>query len=398
MRILHTSDWHLGKKLYRESRIDEQKLFLEWLLTEIEDQKIDVLIIAGDIFDVPNPPNDAHKLYNDFLNQAQALCHSIIIISGNHDSGDFLRATQTFTREKNIYIFDKLQPNKKDNQLTLSIANTSVDFSLLPYFRNIDLFQYYQNEFSLNESDSKNEKPENWRMQVLEHALSPKKSKNKKIAISHHAFGNYSATGSEHTLSLSGMEHLSLALFKDHDYVALGHIHQYQKLSENPLSYYTGSPIPMRFSERRNKFYNIIHINDENELSVEKREIPIFREIIQINTDSNKYLEDIKNHLSDLNSPLIAFVEVKIKMLTTLAGMNETIKELCEKYQTKLLNIIPLLEVQKDESEKIIDIHDLSATELFEIYYKEKYPEATLTKNLKNKFHDLLKEIQDEDS
>ncbi len=390
MRVLHTSDWHLGKKIYRESRLEEQADFLKWLLAEIEDQSIDVLIIAGDIFDVPTPPNDAHKLYNDFLNSACKLCHSIIIISGNHDSGDFLKATQTFTEEKNIYIFDKLRPIKKENELKLNINGQVVNFTCLPYFRNIELHQYYQANFE-------QDKPESWREDSLTH-LMQNDYENCKIAISHHAYGNYSATGSEHTLSLAGLDSLSLGIFKDYDYVALGHIHQYQKLSSKPLSFYTGSPIPMRFSESKQKYYNLLDIKN-NQINIEKREIPSFREIIQIKTNSENYIEDINLALTDIDSRRMPFIEVKIKMLSTLAGMSETIKDLCEKHSAKLLNIIPILEyIDEENEENKIDIQKLSPLELFEVYYHSKYPNSEVNQSLKSKFNELISEIKNEDS
>lgn len=391
MKILHTSDWHLGKKLYRYNRIEEQREFLKWLLCEIEDRSIDILIIAGDIFDVPSPSNEAHKLYNDFLSSCSQVCHSIIIISGNHDSGDFLKATESFTHEKNIYVYDKIHEKKEHNYLQITKDNQTIELALLPYFRNIDLYNYHSHEIG---GDKENP---NWRIEAIEHLLDCS-SKHVKFVVSHHAFGNYSATGSEHTLSLSGIEQLSLKLFKNFDYAALGHIHQYQKLSESPYTYYTGSPLPMRFSESKNKAYNLIEVEKNEIKEIKKISIPTFRELVQIKTNSKTYIEDIREQLKDINSPLTPYIEVKIRMEESLSGMAQTIKGLCEEYKCELLNIIPILAFQENDEESIVEIDKLSPLELLQIYYQEKYPEKELNTQLKNKFNELLSEIKNEDS
>jgi exonuclease SbcD len=386
VNILHTSDWHLGKKLYRYSRVEEQKYFLKWLTTELKKNNIHILIIAGDIFDVPSPPNDAHRLYYDFLEVAQKNCEHIIILSGNHDSGDFLKATSPILEDKNIHIFDKLQSKREDNYLQVEVQNKKLTFCALPYFRNVELHRYYSEQFPELDKD------EEWKLKVLEDLFYNSPKSDFKIAISHHAFGDYSATGSEHTLSLSGLEKLKTDIFKDYDYVALGHIHQNQKIKGPCPIYYSGSPIPLRFSETSKKYYNLLKA--ENELSVEKIEIPVFRKIIQIKTDSNNYLTDIKRKLETLNEELTPYIEIKIIMHDSITGMAETIKSLCEQYQCELLNIIALLaNIEKEDDWKQIKIHELSHEEILDQFYQEKFPDKEIPKHLKRKFKLILDEI-----
>ena len=391
IKILHTSDWHLGKKLYRFSRLEEQELILKWFVSELSKNAIDILIIAGDIFDVPSPPNDAHKLYYEFLNEAQKYCHKIIITSGNHDSGDFLKASSPIIKEKNIYIFDKLHSQRQENYLNFEYNGKSISICNLPYFRNIDLHRYYQ------ENLSEHEKNDDWKLNVLEDLFNHTPKADIKLATGHHAFGDYSATGSEHTLSLSGLEKLSTNIFKSFDYVALGHIHQMQKIKGPCPIYYSGSPLPLRFNESEKKYYNLISY--DSELTIERIQIPNYRKIIQIKTNSYNYIEEIKTKLQDIKSNLRPYIEIKITMHESLTGMAETIKNLCDQHNCELLNIIALLaqdEVQEDE--KSINIHELSQTEIFEEFYKEKYPDSELPKHLKDKFKLILEEINNEGS
>ena len=99
MKILHTSDWHLGRSLYGKKRYDEFSEFLDWLGKTIEEECIDLLLVAGDIFDTSTPSNRAQKLYYRFLCRvAGSCCRHIVVIAGNHDSPSFLNAPKEHTQ------------------------------------------------------------------------------------------------------------------------------------------------------------------------------------------------------------------------------------------------------------------------------------------------------------
>ncbi|WP_372656201.1 exonuclease SbcCD subunit D, partial [Halobacteriovorax sp.] len=145
MKILHTSDWHLGKKLYKVSRIKEQELFLDWLSKYIIHENIDILLISGDIFDVPTPPNEALKLYFNFLKTlSEKKQIPIFIIGGNHDSSNFLEAPAPFLELNNIHVVGNLNELAKDNYSpyvhNIEIKGEEVSICLLPYFRTHELF------------------------------------------------------------------------------------------------------------------------------------------------------------------------------------------------------------------------------------------------------------------
>ncbi len=105
MRILHTSDWHLGQNLMFKERKNEHEKFLAWLIQFIKDNKIDVLIVAGDIFDTGTPPNYALKLYYNFLRQLpESGCLASVIIGGNHDSVSNLHTAEELLKFFNVHI------------------------------------------------------------------------------------------------------------------------------------------------------------------------------------------------------------------------------------------------------------------------------------------------------
>ena len=143
MKILHTSDWHLGRTLYGKKRYAEFSAFLNWLAKTIEQENIDVLLVAGDIFDTSTPGNQAQQLYYKFLCQAAAsCCRHIVIIAGNHDSPSFLNAPRELLRSLDVHVVALIS---EDNEEEVIVLNNSQDDSpemivcAVPYLRDRDV-------------------------------------------------------------------------------------------------------------------------------------------------------------------------------------------------------------------------------------------------------------------
>ena len=118
MNLLHTSDWHLGRTLYGKKRDDEFTAFLDWLLQTIEKEAIDVLIVAGDVFDTSAPSHFAQKLYYQFLCQvAASSCRHVVVIAGNHDSPSFINAPQDLLAALNVHVIGQACENLADEVL-----------------------------------------------------------------------------------------------------------------------------------------------------------------------------------------------------------------------------------------------------------------------------------------
>ncbi|MEB2332384.1 MAG: exonuclease subunit SbcD, partial [Nitrosomonas sp.] len=112
MKILHTSDWHIGKTLYGRKRYDEFEAFFSWLVETIEQEQVDVLLIAGDIFDTSTPGNRSQQLYYRFLHRvAASTCRHVVIIAGNHDSPSFLSAPRELLRALDVHVTGSLSGN-----------------------------------------------------------------------------------------------------------------------------------------------------------------------------------------------------------------------------------------------------------------------------------------------
>ncbi len=396
-RFFHTSDWHLGKKLFKESRLPEQEAFLSWLLVQIKKEKPNVLCISGDIFDTPHPSSEAQALYYGFLKEAVSENElEIFIISGNHDSGRFLEAPIPFLKDQSIHIVGSLEGQKR----TYSYHREGVSYHLFPYFRSHELYNYARTNFpeelgAIEKADATSETI--GLLNKLVDSLFEFKEGQKNVLLAHHLFGNGELSGSELGLSLSGLESIPLSLLKERfDYVALGHLHNHQYLSRtDPIVCYSGSPISFRFSERKNKKMNMVSLENQN-LEVEELAIPVFRQLYELKLTPENYKENLLELVKNQSEEkLESFLEVQIKSNIPLKGISDEIRSLIEQSPIKLLSLQTKITGHKEADKEMRDSKDISAEELFEQFYLNKYEgENNLPIELKNLFNDLLTEAR----
>lgn len=332
------------------------------------------MALAGDVFDSPTPPHSALKIYYDFLKKATDLGVHCVIISGNHDSQGLINAPGELLKEKKIVLAPGLGTDPLNSVVKINTPKGEVWIKALPYFRNYELIKYAQARGLFNEEDSRED--------IFKAALKdffqtwPKGRPKAKLLMAHHVFGNYSPTGSEHFIGLTGIESIPLDMLKDEvDYVALGHIHKYQHLSSVPETYYTGSPIQMRFSEKKEKYVNLLSIDGPGNLEIEKTQIPVGRELIQIKTNSETFIDDITKRLAEPSSALTPYVEVQMDMKEAKTGLVDLLKSVCEEQEAELLSFLPNIGSADFEEEQKVDVSELNILELFKRFFKEKFPE-----------------------
>ncbi|OUR95317.1 hypothetical protein A9Q84_15885 [Halobacteriovorax marinus] len=396
MRIVHTSDWHLGKKLYRASRIDEQHLFLTWLSDYLITNKVDILLISGDVFDVPTPPNEALKHYFNFLKELTTKSHiQIFIIGGNHDSSHFLEAPSPFLKLSGIHVIGNLTEFIKGNiepyLKEVTIAGETTTIVMLPYFRTHELYNLGK-KWDID--------PELGLLPVIEKCLSimSDSASGKKILMAHHLFGSYEESGSEQGLSLSGIDSIPTAILEDFDYVALGHIHKAQTLrKETPIIHYSGSPMSFRFSETTTKTMSQIEISN-GKLTNELIEIKQFDKLLRVNCnyqDLDIYKDEVISSWKD-QSDIKVYLEMKVKTSEPIASLAEKLREEFSENGITLLSFqtIVIDNSEKEEEEHFLE-KSLRTEELFDMYYKKKYPESEeVPRPLREDFYSLLESVR----
>lgn len=264
LTILHTSDWHLGRRLYGRMRYEEFEAFLSWLQETISAHKVDVLIVAGDIFDTMTPSNRAQALYYEFLGKVSKLCcEHIVIVAGNHDSPTFLDAPSKVLKFLNIHVIGTACDDLNDEVLVLDAVDGTPHciIAAVPYLRDRDVRGSHAGE----SMDCKDTNVIKGIRAHYDEVASIAKARQAHLSDAHQrhipiiATGHLFAAGSKTTeddgvrdLYVGSLGQISADMFDDgFDYVALGHLHVPQRVGGCEHIRYSGSPIAMGFGEAK---------------------------------------------------------------------------------------------------------------------------------------------------
>ena len=264
LTILHTSDWHLGRRLYGRMRYEEFEAFLSWLQETISAQKVDVLIVAGDIFDTMTPSNRAQALYYEFLGKVSKLCcEHIVIVAGNHDSPTFLDAPSKVLKFLNVHVIGTACDDLNDEVLVLDAIDGTPHciIAAVPYLRDRDVRGSHAGE----SMDCKDANVIKGIRAHYDEVASIAKARQEHLSDAHQrhipiiATGHLFAAGSKTTeddgvrdLYVGSLGQISADMFDDgFDYVALGHLHVPQRVGGCEHIRYSGSPIAMGFGEAK---------------------------------------------------------------------------------------------------------------------------------------------------
>lgn len=304
VRFLHTSDWHLGQYFYGHSRQHEHQQFLSWLIVQIQEKQPDALLIAGDIFDVINPASSAQKQLYQFLADAHAVAPHMqtLMIAGNHDSGYRIEQVEpllekynakavgviAWNADKTLQIEHLLQPIYNQHHETVAWCLT------LPFLRSAEITGY--NEQTTNSQNA----IAYLHQQLIAEAKKRKTADQALILMSHAHMQGGETSDSERPIIIGNEEALSINLFDDViDYVALGHLHKPQKVGE-PHIRYSGSPIPLSFSEEKYK-HQVLEVTidptqtTENRIQLNSLQIPRSVELFKISDELQSVFEQLKN-------------------------------------------------------------------------------------------------------
>ncbi len=259
MKILHTSDWHLGRTLYGRKRYEEFEAMLTWLAETIVREQVDVLLVAGDVFDSSTPSHRAQEIYYRFLCRVASACHHVVIIAGNHDSPSFLNAPKALLRALHVHVIGAACDPLADELLLLTHRDGSpaVLVCAVPYLRDRDIRVAEAGE-SLEDKERKlTEGLRQHYAAVVGLAERQRQALGGAIPIM--AMGHLFTAGGQtvegdgvRALYVGSVAYVPAALFPDSlAYLALGHLHVPQTVNGSEVMRYSGSPLPMGFGEAR---------------------------------------------------------------------------------------------------------------------------------------------------
>ena len=291
MKLLHTSDWHIGRKLYGRNRYEEFEAFLTWLVDTIQQQGVDALLIAGDIFDTSTPSNRAQELYYRFLCRvAGSSCRHVVVVAGNHDSPSFLNAPRELLRALNVYVLGAITDNPEDEVLILRNSDGAPQLIVcaVPYLRDRDI--------RLAEAGESTEDKERKLIEgVRKHyadvvALAEQKRADLGTEIPIIATGHLFTAGGQtidgdgvRELYVGSLAHVTAGIFPTSlSYLALGHLHVPQKVNDSELMRYSGSPLPMGFGEAKQQKSVCLVEFGGTEATVRLIDVPVFQQLERI--------------------------------------------------------------------------------------------------------------------
>lgn len=301
MRIIHTSDWHLGQHFYTKSRAVEHRAFLAWLIEQIEQHQVDVLIVAGDIFDSGSPPSYARELYNRFVVELQSTGCQLIILAGNHDSVATLNESRELLSCLNTQVVADTQsdPEGAIIQLMDRQGQLAALLCAIPFIRPRDVLISQAGQSASDKQNALMQGIADYYMQCYQRADQLRQSLQRQIPII--ASGHLTTVGvttseSERDIYIGTLDAFPAQHFPPADYIALGHIHRGQKVANSEHIRYSGSPIPLSFDEvGKTKSVLLVEFAGASLSQITPLEIPVFQPMALIKGD----MQQIESALSE---------------------------------------------------------------------------------------------------
>ena len=277
MKIMHLSDLHLGKRVNEFSMLEDQIYILNEIINIIDEQKPKVIILAGDIYDKPIPPAEAVEIFDDFLYKLSKRNLYVFIISGNHDSAERIAFGSRLFDKSGIY----LSPVYNGKILPIPVDDEcgDINFYMLPFIKPVHVRRFFPDAPISTYTDALNT--------VITDMDIDNTKRN--ILITHQFVTGSSRTESE-DISVGGSDNVDADIFKDFDYVALGHIHRSQSCGSEYIRY-CGTPLKYSFSESKDtKSITVIDIKEKGDIKLDFIPLTPLRDMVEIKGSYNELM------------------------------------------------------------------------------------------------------------
>lgn len=260
MRFLHLSDLHLGKRVNEFSMLEDQAYILKEILNIIDEQKVEAVLIAGDVYDKVIPSAEAVRLLDDFLTRLAARELPVFLISGNHDSAERVAFGSRLMSSRQIYLSPVFESDVEP--ITVSDRYGEINIYMLPFVKPSLVKRVYPEEEIITYQDAVNA--------AVQHMQIDTDKRNILLA---HQFVTGAARCDSEEMSVGGLDDVDAAIFDGFDYVALGHLHGPQKIGKETVRY-SGTPLKYSFSEANHKKAAVI-VDMEEKGTVNIQQIPL---------------------------------------------------------------------------------------------------------------------------
>jgi len=401
MKVLHTSDWHLGQQFYDHQREKEHQHFLDWLISALNDEKIDLLLVSGDIYHTATPPSSAEQQLYQFIKQVKQICPAlhIVIIAGNHDSANRIETAKPLLKQFDTHVIGRFEKNNPAACLIqLKTANGHAQVVAMPFLRPADVTFDTQDDNAYQHGVTK-------AYQSVVELCSDDDSPI--IVMGHlHAKGGTISEDSERNISMGGFDAVNADVFTDKaDYVALGHLHKAQIVAKSDFKRYSGTPMPMSFSEKNYRHQVLVcQFEGKQCVSVKPLYTPRLRELLVIPESGGANIDELCSEIDALDlSGYQSKPYLRLKL-----NVSETDSQFREKISTSLKEKAVLFcgierfqdSVVKDDMllfQDLAQVENLNPLDLLEMVYKQQVDtEKKAPDNLKKCFAEILNDMEEE--
>ena len=398
MRIIHTSDWHLGQYFYGKSRANEHQQFLHWLLAQVKEHSVNAIIVAGDIFDTATPPSYARQMYFNFISELQCFDCQLVILAGNHDSVSMLAESKELLGALSTRVVANvtditLSSNLAEQVFTLKNkqGKPQAVICAVPFIRPRDVIKSQAGQSATDKSKSLQQAIVNHYQKLFEHAqhLSsqqlPSQQEAKEnvdklpiIATGHLTALGVTSSDSVRDIYIGTLEALPSNAFPAADYIALGHIHRSQKVGKTEHIRYCGSPIALSFDEaKQNKRVLLVNF-EKNQLStITDLIVPCSQPLAMVKTSLEELSHDIEALTVDLlntdllkdNNEMKLWLDIELSNTGLLSDLQPKITAIVKDFPVEVLLVRRekqvrkrlLLQNQQDQS----TLNELTLEEVF---------------------------------
>ncbi|MEZ8387701.1 exonuclease subunit SbcD [Vibrio splendidus] len=373
MKILHTSDWHLGQNFYNKSRKNEHERFLQWLLEQVTEHDIDAIIVAGDIFDTSTPPSYAREMYNKFVVDSNKIGCQLVLLGGNHDSVSVLKETQQLLK----YMGADVIPNTNEDHATqvveLKGKNGDVEALVcaIPFIRPRDVLTSQAGVTGVERQKQLGDAIKQHYQSVYDAAV----EKRAEFENSEHmpiiATGHLTAMGVQQSDSVrdiyvGNLDGFAADGFPDADYIALGHIHRPQVVAKREYIRYCGSPIPLSFDELKSQKQVCVVEFVAGERTISQLPVPTFQPLAEIKGDLSE-IESQLNQYIGLDSDQSVWLSIEVQAQDYLSDLQERMRALTEGLNVEVLQLRRARERRNQalEQESAETLSELSPMDVF---------------------------------
>jgi DNA repair protein SbcD/Mre11 len=367
MKIIHTSDWHLGQHFMGKTRQAEHHAFLVWLIAQVVEYQVDAVIIAGDIFDTGTPPSYAREMYNEFIGDLHDVGAKLVILGGNHDSVAMLGESKNIFSRLSTVVIPSVAESIDDQLVVLNNRHGQPAALLcgIPFIRARDVMQSVAGQNAQEKQLSLQEAIRNHYQQIFQLAEARRFELGMLlpiIATGHLTTVGASASESVREIYVGSLEAFPTSAFPPADYIALGHIHRPQKVGGLDHIRYSGSPISLSFDEiGKPKEVLLVEFNPQGLKDVTPLFIPCSQPLVTVKGDLTELEIQIAEVAKLGTSTMTVWLEITVKDDDYLSDLQPRIEAICAQFPVEVLRI------RRDRSEHVARLQAFDKETLSEL-------------------------------